>query len=290
MLDAFKALLTKRRETHVRQLNLACGDTKSKHPTTDKGVLTPRLRVEPCPTYYLRTARAYGFLVNFLDAAVGKEALQKLHGLTKDGPRKPDLYTELHAMRDLFYGLYLVSAEDIGLKTTLMADEPVDRDQCYGRASKWLTSAFDDPDLAADTRVIVPIFVDPSRGVTRAWATLGVRLAKLDADYARPPSIRPADSDDWKQASPGQLGTARYLIPVDEFAEVELAGTHVLNREEFRALCDENVNKEAIVAALQRHGQSFWRRNASLVAGGAAALAVLLVLAIWILRRKRAPA
>jgi hypothetical protein len=244
------------------------------------------LRVEPAPTYYVRTARAYAFLADFLDAAVGKEALQMLHGLTKDGPRKPDLYTELHGMRDLFYGLYLLSAEDIGMKPAVLPDEPVDCEQCYNRATTWLDGVYD-PDLAADTRVIVPIFVDPVRDVTKAWATLGVRLAKLDADYASPPSILRPDSAEWERVSSGDLGAARYLIPVDEFAEVELSGSHVLTREEFRAVCDENSDKEAIIAALQQHGMSFWKRNARLLQGAGLVVAVLVALAILIRRWRR---
>jgi hypothetical protein len=287
MLDAFRALLTKRRETHVRMLNIGCGDVSKFPPGTDLKNLTPRLRVEPCPTYFVRTARAYAFVANFLEASIGKDALQSLHGLTQSGSRKQDLYTELHAMRDLFYGLYLVSAEDIGMKPTFLSGEPVDREACYRRAVDWLRGAFEDPDISADTRVLAPIFVDPNRGVTRVWATLGVRLAKLDADYAEPPSVRRAESAKWQRAAPAELGTARYLIPVDEFAEVELSGFSTLTREEFRALCDKESDKESIIAALQRHGQSSWTRNGWLVGGLALTAVVLAAVLIWISRRKR---
>ena len=77
MLEAFAALITKRRETHVRQLEK--GATAAAPPLGD---VSPRLRVEPCPTYFLRTARAYSFLQKFLEERVGKEELAKLHGLT----------------------------------------------------------------------------------------------------------------------------------------------------------------------------------------------------------------
>src|SRR4029079_10801236 len=68
MLEAFQALVTKRRETHVRQL--APGATAGAAPRPLEQV-QPRLRLEPCPSYYLRSARAYAFLANFLEAAVG---------------------------------------------------------------------------------------------------------------------------------------------------------------------------------------------------------------------------
>src|SRR5262245_3323939 len=108
MLEAFKSLITKRRETHLRQLDHAASESAPRRPA----IVQPRLRLEPCPTFYLRTARAYAFLANFLEASLGADTLRQIHGLTKDGERKANLFDELHEMRNLFYGLYLVSADD----------------------------------------------------------------------------------------------------------------------------------------------------------------------------------
>jgi ribonuclease BN (tRNA processing enzyme) len=47
-----------------------------------------------------------------------------------------------------------------------------------------------------------------------------------------------------------QLGPAEHLIPVDEFAEFELAGSTTMTREEFRTLCDRCKTKEEILEAL----------------------------------------
>jgi hypothetical protein len=250
MLEAFQALITKRRETHVWQLGIAAGKAEAAPPPSD---VCPRLRVEPCPSYYLRTARAYAFLANFLEAALGQEALSQLHGLKQGGERKMDLRTELGWMRDLFYGAYLVSAEDLGMKPAFAPEEGVDQERCYRLATDWLLQAFADPDLAIDTRVAVPIYVDPRRQATKLWTTLGVRLTPLDVRYARPPHIKPAEGEgEWKPVEEYKLGPSEYLIPVDEFAEVELKGLKVLTREELRALCDREKTKEAIVRALQQ--------------------------------------
>jgi hypothetical protein len=253
MLEAFKALMTKRRETHVRQLDIA-NAPRSMAPPPPKleERIKPRLRVEPCPSYFLRTARAYAFLANFLESSVGKETLQALHGLKKDGQRKDNLYDELHFMRDLNYGLYLTSAEDIGMKPAFAAGETVNQENCYQTAVNWLATVFKDEDLAADTRVGVPIFVDANRGITRLWLTLGVRLSKLEANYARPPQIKPAAQGNWKLVENERLENSNYFIPVDEFAEVEIKGTRVLTREELREICDREKTKEAILKALQR--------------------------------------
>jgi hypothetical protein len=251
MLEAFQALITKRRETHVRQHGAMAAAKQAPPPPLES--LAPRFRLEPCPSYYLRTARAYAFLANFLEAAVGKEALQKLHGLKQQGDRGKDLFAELHDMRDLFYGLYLISAEDIGLKPAFATGENVDPERCYRQAAGWLPKVFEDADLAADTRVGVPIVIDRQRGVVRVWLTLGVRLTKLEASYARPPSLKPTNGSlDWQVVEPDRLRQAHYLIPVDEFAEVELPGLKVLSREELRAICDREKTKEAILNALRR--------------------------------------
>jgi hypothetical protein len=206
-------------------------------------------------SFYLRTARAYAFLAAFLESALGADVLMSLNGLREDGERPQNLSSELASMRDLFYGLALLSAEDIGMRAGLHDDEPVDRDRCERLASDWLAHARDDPDLGVDTRVSVPVFADAVGGVTRLWATLGVRLTRLTADFARAPRIRPSnakESDGWQAVDYYRLETSSYLIAVDEFAEITLRGNRVLNRKELRAVCDAQKSKEAIVAALQR--------------------------------------
>jgi len=128
----------------------------------------------------------------------------------------------------------------------------VDRKRSCDQAAKWLKEVFSDEDLAVDTRVAVPIGVDCQRGVTRLWLTLGVRLARLEASYARPPHLKLAKGGDWQVAEDHQLEAANYLIPVDEFAEVKLSGIKVLSREELREICNREKTKEKILAALQK--------------------------------------
>jgi hypothetical protein len=253
MLEAFKALITKRRETHIRQMMTS--DVKSAAPPRELEELKPRLRLEPAPTFYLRTARAYSFLANFLDSAVGEAELKLLKGLRQGGERSMDLYSELQFMRRLFYGCYLLSAEDIGMDPALKADEGVDREICRKEAESWLGKIADDPDMAVDTRVVVPVFTDVVNEKTHVWATAGVRLAKLDASYVDPylPSIRPKTGGDWKQIESWKVKPSHYLIPVDEFVSATRPGLGALNREEFRALCDKaEGDKEKIVEALRQ--------------------------------------
>jgi len=244
LVEAFKALITKRRETHARGAKAACEALAS-------GEVRPRLRVEPCLTFYLRTARAYAFLQNFLLATVGQERLASMHGLRRGGPREPNLADELEAFKQRFYGFYLVGCEDIGMRPKFLEDEPVEPEAAKQAALTWLESMADDPDLACDTRVSVPIYVDPIGRKTRLWGTLGVRLAHLKSNYARGPKVRPKqEGGEWQEVEIYQLGNSPYVIPVDEFAEFEIDRLDALTREEFRKACDQHKTKAEIVEAL----------------------------------------
>lgn len=248
MLDSFQALMTKRRETHVLALEKSAAPEPFA-PLEDLRI-APRLRVEPALTYFLRTARAYQFLSRFLEEKLGREALESLHGLRQDGKREMNLFGELQSMRELFLGLYLLGAEDLGSQAHFEPGESVDVARCERIAEEWLKTWRTDPDLAIDTRVAVPIGSNAARRATKLWVTLGVRLAKLDGSYARPPMLRPVSGGDWTVASPRSLQPARWLIAVDEFAEVEIPGVNALTREELRAVCDRFKSKDAILKAL----------------------------------------
>lgn len=119
MLEAFKALITKQRETHARQLSTY----SAKSAPARRVIASPRLRVEPNPTYYLRTARSYAFLQAYLEATLPADAIARPTGKTKNGDRGVALLEELESIKRLFYGFYLVSSEDIGMRSQLVAGE-----------------------------------------------------------------------------------------------------------------------------------------------------------------------
>ncbi len=250
MLEAFQALMTKRRETHARSLDVKSAEAIELSPPLQ---IKPRLRVEPCPTYFLRMARSYDFLLNFLAATVGEDGLAALHGLKEGGERNKTLLDELRFIRGFFYGLHLLSAEDIGMAPDLNPGEPVDRPACEAIATAWLASYVEDSDMKVDTRVSVPIYFDLDRRRTRLWATIGVRLAKLSVSYARPPRIKPVEgSSEWQEVDPFILHGEEYLIAVDDFAEIEIAGLQPLTRQELREVCHRYKTRPEILEALSR--------------------------------------
>ncbi len=248
LLEAFKSMITKRRETHARQLSADKSTTsKPREPES----IEPRLRVEPCATYYLRTARAYRFVANFLGSTLSKKALQNLKGLRKNGDRGKSLADELLEMQNRSYGLYLVVCDDIGMAPQFATDEAVDQEACYALACQWLEQVKDDRDLAIDTRVAVPISYDIVRERTKLWATVGVRLARLDCKYLQPPKIRVPGEKQWQDPKTGTLKPKRYVIAVDQWAELEGSGTLALTRDELRAICNKHKTLEAIAAAIK---------------------------------------
>ena len=142
----------------------------------EKLQIAPRLRLEPCPSYYLRTARGYAFLATFLETSLAGDTLATLHGLREGNPpeREADLRAELRGIRDLFYGFYLLSAEDIGLKPQFLEGEDINREQCESLAARWLASFANDPDLAptpASRFLFMSIPSGTSRGSGRPSAS-----------------------------------------------------------------------------------------------------------------------
>lgn len=249
LLEAFKAMVTKTRETHIRQM----GEAKSSMAAPPDEGLAPRLRVEPNPSYYLRLARSYAFIQTVLESAV--QDLNSLPGFRAEGHRGKPLGEELESMRLLFYGLYFVSCEDIGHKPQLLEGENADADYTRAIAADWLKSWETDPDLTVDTRVAVPIYRDIA--VSRFWCTLGVRPIKLEADYARRPSWRPMPAageqpQPWRELEYHEVQKGKWVILGDEFAEVQKGARATLTRGELRQACDQAGSKEAIIQALQK--------------------------------------
>jgi hypothetical protein len=227
MLEGFKALLTKRLETHAGMARPAAA-AAAPPPPPKVPEISPRLRVEPNPAYYLRMARSYAFMEQALKAFLGPDEQHRLFGLREGGLRDQPLMRELAAMKDHFYGLHLIACEDIGMEAYL---------------GKWEH----DRDLAADTRVCVPVAVQ--NGQYRLWCTLGVKGIKLVASYARPPRGRVSGSQgDWtfmERTAPGS-----YLLLADEFGEVSASAP--LNRTELRAIADREKTKDRILQALAK--------------------------------------
>lgn len=254
LVETFKTLITQRRETHVKQVESPsfAGGASAGPAAPPKPVdIYPQLPVEPFPTFYLRTARAYAFLHGVLELTMGSPFINQARRLHEDGTESAQvLDEELTAMTRRVYGLAIVAARSIGMATPLSNEEAAryNPEKCEEEARDWLAKIEQDGDLWRDPRVMTPIQRAPD-GTTQVWAVIGVRAVPVDATFA--PSHLP-------EATPRGFCTIRSVIPnrrvllIGKQIEVSLRqGTSPLDRAEFRALCDNYKTPEAIVQALE---------------------------------------
>jgi hypothetical protein len=250
LIEAFKSSMTRVRETHVRSLGPADGALSAPPPSAG---VAPPLRVEPNPTYFLRLGRSYGFLQRFLMESV--DDLNDLYGYRRSGFRDRPLGDDLELQRLLMYGLYLISCDDIGLEPEDLAREIQSPDYCRALALDWLENWREDPDMQVDTRIAVPIMINPD-GRSRLWCNVGIRPVKLSAEFVRPPSWRPdpgsEDPAEWDEVPRGSLEKAEWIILCDQFIEVERPTDTPLTRKELRDVCDAHETPEQIAKALAR--------------------------------------
>ena len=249
MLEAFKALMTKRRETFgpvaaepdERHIPRGADDQA---PPPRRAV--PDLLPEDAQLLRLRPEPADG------DRRRGGPGVPpRVEGR---GPTAVALARrDCAGCRNSSTGSTCSAPRTSAWPPTCIPRNPSNRPACEARAVEWLSTYAKDPDLAADTRVAVPIYFDVQGGRTRLWTTVGVRLARLNAAYLRPPRIKPARQErDWENVPARLLERGEYVIAVDEFAEAELPGLQPLTRAEFRRVCDAHPTKEAIIKALGR--------------------------------------
>jgi hypothetical protein len=249
LIETFKSLLIQNRETHVKQLGGIAVKASFELVPVD---VYPQLPVEPFPTFYLRAGRAYRFLRTFLAATMGDAFLPGHARLVETGEVAPrTLADELDQRIALLYGLAFASADAVGLARAdgLLPDElaEIDADAAVAAARTWLGTWKQDPDVARDPRVIVPIQAGTD-GFTTYWAVIGVKALESRAEFVagHEPVVTPTSC--WT----GKMVPRRYTMLVEETAEVRLPETRPPpTRAELRAVCDAHGTKAEIVQALE---------------------------------------
>jgi hypothetical protein len=234
--EAFESMLVQHRETHVKQLDTA-------RTVSIQARENPEMRVEPLATVYVRHARGYVVLEAALDRVLGPTLLDSGVAVGAPGKMAVSLRARLHQARDLYYGLYLVACQDLGLKPRLDAagdPDPSARDVLAATADHWLAGLATDPLAAADVRVMVPI-AELSETRSKYWVVIGVRSTLAAYSFID-------DAEAAKAAPPEK--TQRAFLPTEQFLEVESSAVP-LDRDELRALCDREGTAEKIKAALE---------------------------------------
>lgn len=288
--DGFEATITQRRETQSKNLLPAAGSAApADEPQLPALEERPQLRLEPAPTVYLRTARAYrqlaGTLRELLDQreqagnenyswllAETEQASQRyyaLHCLSCDdiGQRIGMLPSELDALN----GLDTAGIDEAALSLLGIAQDPqFDTEQQRGiaalclAAKDWLAASQHRGNparsyLGYDPRVSVPVTANES-GIVN-WAVIGVRLLLLEHEFSAMPQLGAgiADEDGSLQTRVDMLCSrqVRQLIPVYEYAA--FTSRAPLGRAEFRSWCDQSRSESEFQLVASAYGGSVGR-------------------------------
>ncbi len=237
LLELFKGLLTLTRESHIKWLELpmvgsAMGSREVVIP------IAPKLAAEPLPTFYLRRGLGYRYARGVLEEALGPPMLARMHRLTPAGAVHPTLAEELAEIESLFMGAHVSVSRQLGLTPDASAGDESVADRAGERFAAWARRLDVDPDLAQDLRAMVPVYYDIERRKTRVWLFLGWASRRIEVSYARPPKARILN----RRGHPVSDGpTIRWGTLYTELAypvTAEVYVDRILDREEFRRLCD----------------------------------------------------
>ena len=251
-------ILTQARETHIKNISVAWGE---RIPPNIVISVEPELYLEPFPTYYLRVARAYGFLRRALTNYLTKAELADVTGIHEAGASRTNLDRELADIQELYYGLFLESCMEIGLTPEIAPGEIGDKEKAIARAQDWLNDWRADPVMARDIRIIVPLGYGETlthEPYLNCWAITGVRAELVRTFYSAPPECRIVEGRIEEGDGPGQVqfefptGMSEYdVILVPETIDVKIPGTVPMTRDEFRSLCDLHETTADVKTALE---------------------------------------
>lgn len=255
LLELFRGAQALTRETHVKQLDredMASSPHWDREAPPIRLTVHPDLAVEPLCTHYLRRASGYRFVRKALEAAFGTDGLVATFRLGPEGPSSLSLARELDEMEGLFRGAYFTSCREIGLApaAAFAAEAPADPD--VERLARWAEGLGRDPDLGRDARMMVPIFHDLGRRLTKVWVFLGWVARDLSVHFQKAPAATILDGAGRKV----RLGRALDLTFAAELhcvaqpVTAEVYVSRLLDRDEFRRHCDRHRTRAAILANL----------------------------------------
>lgn len=175
-------------------------------------------------------------------------------------------------MAGLWYGASLTASPELGLtaeersamerlalqalpslgdaqESALGSGDGVDADIRLFR--DWAQQQDSDEDLRRDSRMMVPLFYDIERDLTKVWAFLGWESRAMHLSFAKKPKVRVLNAPGVfvKAALDVRLATQHESAPFPVVAETYVAT--LLDRDEFRVHCDKFRTREQILANLQ---------------------------------------
>ncbi|MDF0668152.1 MAG: hypothetical protein P0119_19075 [Nitrospira sp.] len=248
LLELFKGLLTLTRETHIKQLEQASfGATMGREKYIR---IDPVLSAEPLATFYLRRAIGYRYIRRVLEDTFGPSELEHLHRLTEAGPVSTPLAEELAGIETLFLGAHTSVCGELGLTPDAAIGSDAAARDAADRFAYWAIRVESDPDLRLDLRAMVPVFYDIERHRLKVWTFLGWARRPITVTFARPPqaSVRNLNGALLPNHPSIRWGGLHADLPYPVTAELYV--DRILDRAEFRKLCDSCGTKQEILRHL----------------------------------------
>jgi hypothetical protein len=248
LLELFKGLLTLTRETHAKHLMISpTGALPGRELNID---IAPALSAEPLVTFYLRRALGYRFIRSVLDETFGSQELERFHRLTQAGPVPRCLAEELTEIEALFLGAHVQVSSELGLAPDPATGSDTTAREATERFVAWTRELQSDPDLSQDLRAMVPVFYDVERRKPKVWAFLGWARRPITVSFARPPQAAIGDLQGrlLPDHLPIRWGVLYAELPYPISAELYV--DRILDRDEFRKLCDSCSTRSEILRRL----------------------------------------
>jgi len=268
--ELFKGILALTRETHIKQLEIpSVGLGFPGGPSKPTLNIFPELSAEPLYSHFLRRATTYGFIRSVLEKHFGREGLRSMNRQTSDGPVEKCLDDELDEMAVLFYGASVVVARELGLSGRTRSETlPLKICKLFmehgeflylgsGRGDEEDADAFiewsktrNDRDLAADVRMMVPLFYDVQRRMTKVWVFMGWSQRPMSVSFFRKPKVRVLDKKGLDITGDVNVELGRRTYSLAYPVTGELYVNKILDRREFRKHCDNHRSPEMILKHL----------------------------------------
>jgi hypothetical protein len=157
-----------------------------------------------------------------------------------------DLASELETLRAICAGAAAQTSRQLGM-------EPVQAvpDDDVRAFLAWSAAMASDPDLAGDARVMVPVFFDRERKLTKVWAVLGWTRRPVVLSYAKPPALSITRDGKAIDAEAAEVMFEEAYQSIAYPVTVEVYVKEPLDREAFRAICDRFRTRTAILRQLR---------------------------------------
>lgn len=242
--DLFKAAIALTRETHVKQVEMPWAGAAMPPIRVD---IFPAVSLEPTAEFFLRRGKSYTFIKQVLAEMFTEETLQAARRAMPSGPRDLPLLEELASMESLFYGAYGIIGRQLGMTPRKIDGRNAGEDM--NRAWQWICAFQQDPDVGADSRMMVPLFYDIERRQIKVWVFLGYTVKPLEIWFYKSPAAVITDLS----GAPVNAELEFHAIerPLITPVSAEIYVNRLLDRDEFRRFCDRYRNQSEILMMLK---------------------------------------